>query len=194
LCWWLQLSVRSVIEHFLGDGHARNPPAGADLNSAAVLGVRDEVRLRPVSVALGVDEHQIPSHKYPDAPERPITFRAAEDVNPFELAELWANRTAWPVSERTAYDELAELACMSALAKWLTRWQPIAIYSAVLAGARMEAIAAALGNSLQVAFDRWHEWASKQRDFVNNKPAIAEDEYEAVTLRFFAVGIKPPIT
>ena len=48
---------------------------------------------------------------------------------------------------------------MSALAKWLARWQPIAIHDAVLAGARMEAIAGALGNSLQVAFDRWHEWA-----------------------------------
>jgi len=46
---------------------------------------------------------------------------------------------------------------MSALAKWLQRWQPIAIHSAILAGARMESIARALSNSLQVAFDRWHE-------------------------------------
>ena len=77
------------------------------------------------------------------APERPVTFRAAENLGAFELAELWSDRTAWPVVERTAYDELAELACMSALAKWLTRWQPIAIHGAVLAGARMEAIAGA---------------------------------------------------
>jgi hypothetical protein len=81
---------------------------------------------------------------------------------------------------------------MSALAKWLTRWQPIAIHRAVLAGARMEAIAGALGNSLQVASDRWHEWASRQRDFiVNGKPGITEDEYEEVARRFAAVGIKP---
>jgi hypothetical protein len=81
---------------------------------------------------------------------------------------------------------------MSALAKWLTRWQPIAIHSAVLAGARMECIAGALGNSLQVAFDRWHEWASRQRDFIiSGKPGITEDEYEAVARRFAAVGIKP---
>ena len=136
----------------------------------------------------------IPSHKRSETPERPITFNAAEDLGAFELAELWADRTAWPISERTAYDELAELAAMSALAKWLTRWQPIAIHSAVLAGARMEAIAGALGNSLQVAFDRWHEWASRQRDFiVNDKPGITEDEYEAVACRFAAVGIKPPV-
>jgi hypothetical protein len=134
----------------------------------------------------------IPSHKRPEAPERPITFNAAEDLGAFELAQLWADRTAWPLSERTAYDELAELATMSALAKWLTRWQPIAIHSAVLAGARMEAIAGALGNSLQVAFDRWHEWASRQRDFIiRGKPGVTEDEYKAVARRFAAVGIKP---
>lgn len=110
-----------------------------------------------------------------------------EDLGAFGLAELWADRTAWPMNEGTAYDELA---CMSALAKWLTRWQPIAIHSAVLAGARMEAIAGGLRNSLQVAFDRWHEWASKRRDFIiNGKPGIMEDEYEAVARRFAAAGI-----
>jgi hypothetical protein len=55
----------------------------------------------------------------------------------------------------------AELATMSALAKWLTRWGPIAIHGAVMAGARMDAIAGALGESLQVAFDLWHEWATR---------------------------------
>jgi len=132
----------------------------------------------------------IPSHKRSETPERPITFRAAEDLGAFQLAELWADRTAWPIAERTAYDELAELATMSALAKWLTRWQPIAIHGAVLAGAPMEAIAGALGNSLQVAFDRWHEWAEQQRDFiVNGKPGITDDEYETIAKRFAAAGI-----
>lgn len=46
--------------------------------------------------------------------------------------------------------------------------------------ARMEAIAGALGDSVQAAFDRWHEWASRQRDFIiNGKPGITEEEYEA---------------
>lgn len=133
----------------------------------------------------------IPSHKPSKASERPITFRAAEELGAFELAQLWADRTAWPINERTAYDELGELATMSALAKWLRRWQPIAIHSAVLAGARMESIAGALGNSLQVAFDRWHEWASRQREFiVDGKPGITEDEYQAVARRFAVVGIR----
>ena len=136
----------------------------------------------------------IPSHKRPEAPERPITFNAAEDLGAFGLAELWADRTAWPINERTAYDELAELATMSALMKWLTRWQPIAIHGAMLAGARPEAVAGALGNSLDEAHRRWHEWASRQRDFIiNGKPGITEDEYQAVARRFAALGIKPEI-
>jgi hypothetical protein len=139
------------------------------------------------------DIPMIPSHKRSETPERPITFNAAENLGAFQLAELWADRTAWPITERAAYDELAELATMSALAKWLARWQPIAIHSAVLAGARMETIAGALGNSLQVAFDRWHEWASRQRDFVvNGKPGIAEDEYQTVMRRFTGIGIEAP--
>jgi len=122
------------------------------------------------------------------APERPITFRAAEELGAFELAQIWADRTAWPLNDRTAYDELAELACMSALAEGLIRWQPIAIHGAVLAGARMEAIAGALGDTLPVAFCLWHEWASHQRDFINGKPGISHNEYKAVARRFAAAG------
>lgn len=71
-----------------------------------------------------------------------LTFRAAEDLDPFELAQLWADRTAWPIDERTQYDELSELAVMSALGQWLRLWQPMAIHSAMLAGARPEAVVA----------------------------------------------------
>ena len=124
------------------------------------------------------------------ARERPVTFRAAEDLGAFELAELWADRIAWPVTERTTYDELAELATMSALAKWLNRWQPIAIHGAMLAGARPEAVAGALGSSVEEAYRRWHEWALRQREFTfGGKLGISEEAYEAVASRFAAVGI-----
>jgi hypothetical protein len=72
-----------------------------------------------------------------EPPSRPITFRAAEDLGAFELAQLWADRTMWPIDERTPYDELSELATMSALAKSLTRWHPIAIHGAVSAATRL---------------------------------------------------------
>jgi hypothetical protein len=131
----------------------------------------------------------VQSRKRNDPPPRPVTFTAAEDLNPFELAELWADRMAWPVDGRTPYDELAELAVMSALASWLRRWQPIAIHSAMLAGARPEAVAGALGDSVDVAYQRWNEWAIRQRDFiVGGKLGITQDEYNAVAEHFAAVG------
>jgi hypothetical protein len=128
------------------------------------------------------------SRRRSDPPERPVTFNAAERLGAFELAALWADRMAWPIDERTPYDELSELACMSALAWWLTQWMPIAIHGAMLAGAKPEAVAGALGNSLHAAFERWDEWASRQRDFIiDGKPGITEDEYEAVARRFDAL-------
>jgi hypothetical protein len=135
------------------------------------------------------------SHKRaePGAFERPITFRAAEDLGAFELAQLWADCSAWNLNERTAYDELAELACMSGLAAWLTRWQPLAIHGAVLAGASIEAVAGALGSSPQVAFDRWSEWALRQRDFIiGGEPGITAEEYETVVRRFASLDLKLP--
>jgi hypothetical protein len=127
-----------------------------------------------------------------DVPERPITFKAAENIGAFELAELWSNRMAWPVRDRTAYDELAELACMAALARWLTRWLPIAIHSAMKAGAKPEAVARACGLDVDATFDRWNEWARVQRDFVvNGKPGISTEEYETVRSGF---GVRADLT
>ena len=109
----------------------------------------------------------------------------------FELAQLWTDRTAWPIDERTQFDELSELAVMSALGKWLSLWQPLAIHGAMLAGASPEAVAGALGNSLQVAFERWHEWALRQRDFIiGGEPGITAEEYDTVARRFAAIGVR----
>jgi hypothetical protein len=130
------------------------------------------------------------SSKSDEAPSRPITFRAAADLGPIELAQLWADRTAWPIDERTRYDELAELAVMSALATWLRRWQPMVIHGAILAGAHPEAVARALGERVEVAFDRWREWALRQRDFtVAGKPGITAEEFGAVARGFADSGI-----
>ena len=127
---------------------------------------------------------QLPA-KHDEPPARPITFRAAEDLGPFDLARLWSDRWAWPVDGRTKYDELSELAVMSALATWLRRWQPMAIHGAILAGAHPEAVAGALGESVDVTFDRWHEWALRQRDFIiGGRPGLTAEEYETVASQF----------
>ena len=78
---------------------------------------------------------------------------------------------------------------MSALAKWLRRWQPVAIHCAVLAGARPQTVAGALGDSVAVTFERWHVWTVVQRDnIVGTMPGITAEEYEAVSRRFAALG------
>lgn len=80
---------------------------------------------------------------------------------------------------------------MAALAGWLTRWQPIAIHGAMLAGARPEAVAGALGSSPEEAYRRWREWALRQRNFIiGGKLGITEEAYEEVAGRFALAGIK----
>jgi hypothetical protein len=89
--------------------------------------------------------------------------------------------------ERTQYDELAELAVMSALAAGLRQWQSVAIHSAVLAGACPESVAGAFGGTVQATFNRWYGWALRQRDFiVGDQPGITE--FETVERRFSAIG------
>lgn len=114
--------------------------------------------------------------------DRPVTFGAAEELGAFRLEEQWADRLSWPwPGDRTARDELAELAHMSALATWLRRWQPMHIHRALLAGAPLEDVAAAFGDSPRETFCCWHEWASGQRDLViAGKPGITEEEYAEV--------------
>lgn len=129
--------------------------------------------------------------KRDEPPLRPITFRAAEDLGALELARLWADSSAWTLTDRTQYDELAELAVMSALAAWLRRWQPIAIHGAILAGSRPEAVAGALGEGVEVAFERWREWAVVQRDnIIGSKPGITGEEYEIAAHQFGSSGRK----
>jgi hypothetical protein len=76
------------------------------------------------------------SQRRSNAPERPVTFNAAERLGAFELAQLWSDR---------------------------------------------------------MAFERWHEWATRQRDFIiHRQPGITDHEYETVERRFAAVGITSP--
>jgi hypothetical protein len=56
------------------------------------------------------------------------------------------------------------------------------------AGPRSEAVAAALGDSVPATFDRWHEWALRQRDFiVGSEPGITAEVYEMVARKFIVL-------
>jgi len=123
--------------------------------------------------------------------DKPVTFEGAEGLGAFELASRWADRLSWPMPlNRSASDDLAELACMSALARWLERWQPIQLHRAVLAGAALEAVAAALGGSIDDAFRLWHLWAVQQRESVIcGRPGVTAEEFETVALAFTTAGV-----
>jgi len=120
----------------------------------------------------------------------PVTFDQAEDVGAYALAARWADRMSWPFpGHEDASDHLAELACMSVLARWLTRWQPIPIHRAVLAGAKPESVAAAFGGSVAEAFGCWREWATGQRDSVIcGRPGVTAEDYETVAAAFAAAS------
>lgn len=125
-----------------------------------------------------------------DRPPRPITSKAAEKLGAFELARLWADPNAWQLYDRTAHDELAELAVMSALGKLLHNWQPIAIHGAMRADAHPEAVASALDGDVQETYERWREWAEHQRDLVydGGQLGLSPGEYDSIELRFVRAG------
>jgi hypothetical protein len=46
-----------------------------------------------------------------------------------------------------------------------------------------------------MALERWHEWATRQRDFIRTcKPGITQDEHGEVARRFAVLGIKASAT
>lgn len=123
-----------------------------------------------------------------------VTYDAAEALNPYKLAQHWGDPMCRPF-ERSDRDELAELACMSALARWLIRWQPISVHRALLKGASVESVAAALGTSPDQACRIWHEWASQQREsVVCGRPGVSADEYAQVAETFTAARVELPDT
>jgi hypothetical protein len=74
---------------------------------------------------------------------------------------------------------------MAALARWLTRWLPVAIHSALKAGAEPAAVARSCGLDVSATFERWNEWAIAQRDFIiSGKPGITMDDYKMIRATF----------
>jgi len=50
---------------------------------------------------------------------------------------------------------------------------------------------AVIGSSLQVAYERWHEWTVRQRDVIaSGSPGITAEEFDTVACRFAALGIR----
>lgn len=94
----------------------------------------------------------------------PLTKAAAEMYGPYEslvkLYDIIGDQTG--ETERPCESYLAELALSSAVLTWWEHLQPEVIHHALVCGARLGQISAALGVDELKAYDRWSEWASEQ--------------------------------
>lgn len=114
-----------------------------------------------------------------------VDLDTLEGMSPFDLAQLWGDRTAWELAGyRSVAEELEELAVMSTLASWLMRWSPITMHSALLAGATAAQVAAAAGDTVEVVAERWRQWATGQRHLnqTNQRFGVPLDEYNRVAV------------
>src|SRR2546430_6194092 len=92
----------------------------------------------------------------------PLTFAEAEQRNPFALlGELRDHAMALRVDEKPAEFHLTELALAAAVVAWWTRWQPIAMHRALVAGARLGGVARAAGVAEGAGDWGWNQWTAR---------------------------------
>ncbi|SCL21152.1 hypothetical protein [Micromonospora aurantiaca (nom. illeg.)] len=95
----------------------------------------------------------------------PTTHEEATRANPYEVARLWGDRMSWLHHSDPAWTPeagLRELAAMSALAAWTTRWQANTAHTALRGGASLRQVAEAIGCTPEDAAALWREWADGQ--------------------------------
>jgi hypothetical protein len=115
--------------------------------------------------------------------DSPLTFPEAESHGAFRLlTELYEHVSA--TDEQKMGDpgyRLTELALAAAAVAWWTRWQPIAIHRALLAGASLGNVAAAIGTDESEAYQRWDAWAERQARFVVcDRPGVKAEDVAAI--------------
>ena len=70
-----------------------------------------------------------------NSPERILTRRQADLLPVYDVVGRWLHREPAFLHEHEPEHHLEELALMTVAAEWLTRWQPISMHRALLAGA-----------------------------------------------------------
>lgn len=118
--------------------------------------------------------------------QKPATFDEAYELGAYPLAVMWSDTTRWSAGPMPLEEELAELAVMSALVRWLDGWRPVNVHRAILGGATVEQVVAAHGGTLQEVADAWTRWADGQRDLRERlgRFGITGDEYGRVAAVF----------
>lgn len=141
------------------------------------------------------DKNEITTHDEPviyDGPATearpPVTFAEAEQHNAFTLlAELHHHALTFDAEHGRPQDashHLAELALSSAVVSWWSRWQPISMHRAFLAGASLTEVAAAAGASETEAYEHWSRWAEAQAGLhLGSKLGVDPAEADAIRTR-----------
>jgi hypothetical protein len=120
-----------------------------------------------------------------NSPERVLTRRQADLLPVYDVVGRWLHREPAFLHEHEPEHHLEELALMTVAAEWLTRWQPISMHRAILAGASPEQVAAAAGLSVRDAFEQWQCWADGQRrSIIGDRPGLTDEEYAVVRAGF----------
>ncbi len=102
-----------------------------------------------------------------DRPPAPVTFEEAEAINPFDLlTDLHDHAMALRLDGKPPTFHLTELALSAAVVAWWSRWQPISMHRAFLAGASLGEVAAAAGATETEVYGRWSDWAERQSNTV----------------------------
>ncbi len=132
---------------------------------------------------------EVPVYRPEAAGQRPpVTFAEAEAHNPFALlTELRDHAMALRVHEKPAAFHLTELALSAAVVAWWSRWQPIAMHRAFVAGASLAEVAAAAGTSEAEAYQCWALWAERQ-SVIAGHAGIDPDEVARIHAR---LGYRP---
>ncbi len=107
-------------------------------------------------------------------------FSDAEGKSPYSLARAWVASAL--VDTETPEAHLDKLATMAALTAWLTRWLPIHIHRALLAGASVEEVADAAGVEFAEATRLWRQWSDGQYALQEAMPTLPDKtaEYDLV--------------
>ncbi len=121
----------------------------------------------------------------------PVMFTEAETHNPFALlTELHDHAMALRLEEKPPTFHLTELALSAAVVAWWSRWQPISMHRAFVAGASLAEVAAAVGTAEAEAYETWSAWAERQAQLViAGRPGVDASEVAAVRAR---LGDRPP--
>lgn len=122
--------------------------------------------------------------------ERVLTRREADRLPVYEIVDRWLHRESAFLQEHEAEHHLEERALMTVAAEWLTRWQPVSMHRALLAGATPDQVAEAAGMSVRGIYELWKQWADGQRrSLIAGRPGVTQEACQTIQACFVAAGL-----